>query len=76
MANNQQQDKRKKAPERAKATNPQSSAGITDDEITETPSHQRGIDARPTGMPNSDRHAMETAHQWEPEEKPRPDKSS
>ncbi len=34
------------------------------------PSHQRGDDARPTGTPNSDRHATETAHQWEDETHP------
>jgi hypothetical protein len=28
-------------------------------------SHVRGIDARPTGTPTHDRHAMEIAHQWE-----------
>ena len=31
------------------------------------PSHQRGDDERPAGHPNSDRHATETAHQWEDE---------
>ncbi len=31
------------------------------------PSHERGHDARPTGHPNSDRHATETAHCWEDE---------
>jgi hypothetical protein len=34
------------------------------------PSHQRDIDARPTGLPTSDRHATETAHHWEHETKP------
>lgn len=37
------------------------------------PSHLRGQDARPTGHPNWERHAMETAHRWEdelPEERP------
>jgi hypothetical protein len=28
-------------------------------------SHKRSQDERPTGLPNSDRHAMETAHSWE-----------
>jgi hypothetical protein len=39
------------------------------DEHANTPSHAREDDARPTGLPNSDRHAMETAHYWE-DEKP------
>jgi hypothetical protein len=34
------------------------------------PSRQRGDHARPTGLPTSDRHATETAHQWEDEEHP------
>ncbi|HVY17472.1 MAG TPA: hypothetical protein VHB27_19775 [Rhodopila sp.] len=29
------------------------------------PSHKRAIYERPTGTPDSDRHATETAHQWE-----------
>ena len=32
------------------------------------PSHERDDDARPTGSPTSDRHATETAHQWEDED--------
>ncbi len=34
------------------------------------PSHRRGDPARPIGHPTSDRHATETAHQWEDEEYP------
>jgi hypothetical protein len=34
------------------------------------PSSDRGDHARPTGLPTSDRHATETAHQWEDEEHP------
>ena len=34
------------------------------------PSSKRGSEARPSGTPNSDRHATETAHQWEDEEHP------
>lgn len=34
------------------------------------PSNKRGQGARPTGTPTSDRHATETAHSWEDEEKP------
>lgn len=33
------------------------------------PSHERDDHARPTGLPTSDRHAAETAHAWEDEEK-------
>jgi hypothetical protein len=33
----------------------------------QNPPHQRGDEARPTGYPTSDRHAAETAHQWESE---------
>jgi hypothetical protein len=32
------------------------------------PSHARGTDAHPTGVPNSDRHAAETAHFKEDED--------
>jgi hypothetical protein len=38
------------------------------DKHADTPSHARDDDARPTGLPNSDRHGMETAHYWEDEE--------
>jgi hypothetical protein len=48
------------------------------DEHADMPSHAREDDARPTGLPNSDRHAMETAHYWEDEEpeaaKPEPER--
>ncbi len=43
---------------------------LTDNESPGQPSHERDIDARPTGLPTSDRHAVETAHQWEPETEP------
>jgi 4-alpha-glucanotransferase len=33
------------------------------------PPHERGQDSRPTGQPTSDRHATETAHSWEDEDK-------
>jgi hypothetical protein len=33
-------------------------------------SHSRGDESRPTGTPTSERHATETAHQWEDEEHP------
>ena len=34
------------------------------------PSRHRSDHARPTGLPNSDRHATETSHQWEDEMHP------
>jgi hypothetical protein len=34
-------------------------------------SHERDKDCRPKGRPIDDRHATETAHQWEDEEAPR-----
>ncbi len=30
-----------------------------------SPSHARGQDARPSGQPTQDRHATDTAHDWE-----------
>jgi hypothetical protein len=33
--------------------------------------HERDEDSRPRGTPADDRHATETAHQWEDEEAPR-----
>jgi hypothetical protein len=52
------------------ASDPPASSGTTGpgspaSEKTE----KRGVDAIPTGHPNSDRHATETAFQWENEEK-------
>jgi hypothetical protein len=35
-----------------------------------SPPHERGDDARPTGTPHSDRHASETAEQWEDQKSP------
>ncbi len=34
------------------------------------PSNERGEDDRPKGRPTDDRHAAQTAYQWEDEEKP------
>ena len=48
------------------ASDPASASGITGAEAPE----ERGIEQRPTGTPTSDRHAAETAHRWEHEEKP------
>jgi hypothetical protein len=63
MANQPNQDR---AVENSVPANPSGRSGTSG---PETPSHKRGTDAIPTGTPTSDRHAAETAHQWEPEEK-------
>jgi hypothetical protein len=51
------------------ASDPPATSGITGGESPtdppRKPSHDRSIDERPTGTPTSDRHATETAHQWE-----------
>jgi hypothetical protein len=52
------------------ASDPAANSGITGSGGPDRPSRDRSIDERPTGTPNSDRHATETAHQWENEEKP------
>ncbi len=52
------------------ASDPPGQSGITGTGKRDRPSHERGMDERPTGTPNSDRHATETAHQWEDEVKP------
>jgi hypothetical protein len=49
------------------ASDPPANSGITGAENDRKPSRQRPIEERPTGTPNSDRHATETAHQWEDE---------
>jgi hypothetical protein len=53
------------------ASDPPGVSGITGVGQPDRPSHARPMDERPTGTPTSDRHATETAHQWEYEEKPR-----
>lgn len=53
------------------ASDPPASSGITGAESPDKPSHKRRTEERPTGTPTSDRHATETAHQWEHEEKPK-----
>jgi hypothetical protein len=52
------------------ASDPPGNSGITGVGRPDRPSHERSIDERPTGTPDSDRHAAETAHQWEDEERP------
>jgi hypothetical protein len=54
------------------ASDPPASSGITGTERPEKPAGERTMDERPTGRPTSDRHAAETAHQWEDEVKPPP----
>jgi hypothetical protein len=50
------------------ASDPPANSGITGTGKPEAPSNERTIDEQPTGMPTSDRHGTETAHQWENEE--------
>ena len=52
------------------ASDPPANSGITGAEAPQKPSQDRKIDEIPTGRPTSDRHATETANQWENEEKP------
>lgn len=54
------------------ASDPPANSGVTGAEAAGAdqptgPTAERGHDARPTGSPTSDRHAMETAHHWEHE---------
>lgn len=56
------------------ASDPPASTGITGPRASRrkhTPSHKRDEDARPKGTPTHDRHAVETAYQWEHEDIPR-----
>jgi hypothetical protein len=54
------------------ASDPPANSGITGAERPDKPSHKRNMDEKPTGTPTSDRHAAETAHHWEDENKPSP----
>jgi hypothetical protein len=54
------------------ASDPPANSGTTGAERPDKPSHTRGVEERPTGTPTSDRHATETAHQWEDELEPPP----
>jgi hypothetical protein len=54
------------------ASDPPANSGITGAEKPDTPTHERPIEERPTGTPNSDRHATETAHHREHEKPPSP----
>jgi hypothetical protein len=73
MSTEHQHDTKDKAQDRAvkdsfPASDPPANSGITGTEPPPAPSHRRPVEARPTGTPNSDRHATETAHQWEGQE--------
>ena len=52
------------------ASDPPGNSGITGAGKPDKPPDQRDISEKPTGTPTSDRHATETAHQWEDEKKP------
>lgn len=52
------------------ASDPPSHSGVTGSGRPAKPSHQRDHHEKPTGTPTSDRHATETAHQWEDEVHP------
>jgi hypothetical protein len=56
------------------ASDPPANSGTTGVGRPAKPSHARDVGERPTGTPTSDRHAAETAHQWEDEHtaSPRP----
>jgi hypothetical protein len=56
------------------ASDPPAHSGITGAEKPDKPPHKRDVEERPTGTPTSDRHATETAHQREHEEKPHPER--
>jgi len=49
------------------ASDPPANSGITGGEAHDKHPHDRGVEAIPTGLPTSDRHATETAHQAEHE---------
>lgn len=51
------------------ASDPPANSGITGAGGTEKPSQERAAEEKPTGRPTSDRHAMETAHHSEDENK-------
>jgi hypothetical protein len=54
------------------ASDPPANSGITGPRATRPRKapDKRGEEARPKGTPNHDRHATETAYQWEHEERP------
>ncbi len=54
------------------ASDPPANTGVTGPRATQRrpAPHKRDEDSRPKGTPNHDRHAVETAYQWEHEERP------
>ena len=54
------------------ASDPPSHSGVTGagKPAGRSPSHERGEDAQPTGTPTGDRHATQTAEQWEDQVSP------
>jgi hypothetical protein len=72
MSTEHQHDKQDKAQDRAvkdsfPASDPPANSGVTGSEPSPAPAHKRPIETQPTGTPNSDRHATETAHHRENE---------
>jgi hypothetical protein len=70
MPKHADRDRDKRLSDSFPASDPPADSGITGAGAPDRPSHARSIDERPTGTPTSDRHATETAHQWEHEERP------
>ncbi len=60
-----EQHRDKLPPDSVSASNPPANAGSTSGSRPDKPSSDRREDEIPTGLPTSDRHATETAHQWE-----------
>lgn len=54
------------------ASDPPANSGITGPGEPNKPPDRRDTSEQPTGTPTSDRHATETAHQWEHEKEPPP----
>ncbi|HQT79602.1 MAG TPA: hypothetical protein PLD10_21370 [Rhodopila sp.] len=50
------------------ASDPPANSGVTGAGAPNKPPADRNEQERPTGYPTSDRHATETAHQWEHED--------
>jgi hypothetical protein len=54
------------------ASDPPANTGVTGPRATQPRQapHRRDDDSRPKGTPNHDRHLVETAYQWEHEQRP------
>ena len=70
MASHAEQARDKTLKDSFPASGPPAGSGTTC--TPHNPPHERDIEERPTGAPTSDRHAAETAHQWEHEDTPQP----